>query len=188
MTHIGNNGFGPKEINALVQARGFSKDPELIKKHEKQQKAYEEERDEDNERRAKAKEAEAAAKGRRDAAAAKKKAAEVPEDTTKFSVTKHNEGDGGEKPTKGTKIKAHYTGTLLDGAKFDSSVDRGTPFEFTLGVGQVIACWDKGFAELVKGQKATLICPPDLAYGARGAGGKIGPNATLKFEVELIDF
>jgi FKBP-type peptidyl-prolyl cis-trans isomerase len=85
-------------------------------------------------------------------------------------------------------VKAHYTGKLLDGTKFDSSVDRGQPFSFKIGVGQVIKCWDEGMMKLKKGQKAILNCPPDIAYGSRGAGGAIPPNATLKFEVEMIDF
>jgi len=108
-------------------------------------------------------------------------------DNTKFHIQRLNAGDG-KKPAKGTKVQAHYTGTLLDGTKFDSSVDRGQEFVFTLGVGQVIKCWDEGFSALERGQKAILNCPADYAYGKRGAGGLIPPNATLKFEVELIDF
>lgn len=80
----------------------------------------------------------------------------------------------------------HYTGKLLDGTVFDSSVPRGQTFKFTLGVGQVIKCWDKGVSQLTKGQKAIFNCPPEMAYGSRGAGGLIPPNATLKFEVEVI--
>lgn len=81
----------------------------------------------------------------------------------------------------------HYTGKLLDGTVFDSSREKGEVFEFRLGVGQVIKCWDKGIAMLTKKQKAILNCPPDLAYGKKGAG-PIPPNSTLKFEVEVVDF
>jgi FKBP-type peptidyl-prolyl cis-trans isomerase FkpA len=93
----------------------------------------------------------------------------------------------GPKPTAGQKVKVHYTGTLLDGTKFDSSVDRNEPFEFTLGRGQVIKGWDEGIALLNKGSKAVLILPSSLAYGTRGAGSLIPPNTPLIFEVELID-
>ena len=90
---------------------------------------------------------------------------------------------------KGEKIECNYTGKLLNGTVFDSSLNPGrSPFEFNLGVGQVIKCWDKGFLELERGQKAILNCPPEMAYGASGAGGVIGPNATLRFDVELVDF
>jgi len=111
-----------------------------------------------------------------------------PTDTSKFSVTKLNAGTGATKVPNGKRVEMHYTGTLLDGKKFDSSRDRDSTFKFTLGVGQVIKCWEMGVAELVKGQKAILNCPPDIAYGAKGAGGVIPPNATLKFEVEVINF
>ncbi len=83
---------------------------------------------------------------------------------------------------------AHYTGTLLDGDKFDSSRDRGKEFTFTLGRGNVIKGWDEGFATMRKGERAMLRCRADYAYGSRGAGDKIGPNATLDFDAELIDF
>ncbi len=93
----------------------------------------------------------------------------------------------GPQPKTGNTVKVHYTGWLLDGKKFDSSVDRGQPFEFVLGRGQVIRGWDEGVATMHVGDKVRLTIPPDLGYGARGAGGVIRPNATLVFEVELLD-
>jgi len=80
----------------------------------------------------------------------------------------------------------HYTGTLLDGKKFDSSVDRGKPFVTKIGVGQVIKGWDEGVPQLSLGQKAVLTCTPDYAYGARGYPPVIPANSTLKFEVQLL--
>lgn len=89
---------------------------------------------------------------------------------------------------KGARVLVHYTGRLNDGTKFDSSLDRGKPLDFIVGVGQVIRGWDEGIVQLKKGQKATITCPPEYAYGARGVPGVIPPNATLIFEVELVDF
>ena len=94
----------------------------------------------------------------------------------------------GEEARQGARAVVHYTGWLLDGTKFDSSLDRGKPFEFVLGRGQVIRGWDEGVATMNVGGKRELVIPSDLAYGERGAaGGLIPPGATLKFEVELIE-
>jgi peptidylprolyl isomerase len=111
---------------------------------------------------------------------------EMP-DGLKYTDTKT--GDGAT-ARAGNKVSVHYTGWLSDngakGKKFDSSVDRGQPFQFTLGQHQVIAGWDEGVAGMKVGGKRTLNIPPELGYGARGAGGVIPPNATLIFDVELL--
>ena len=100
------------------------------------------------------------------------------------------EGNGAT-ATKGQRVKVHYTGWLyndgIQGAKFDSSKDRNDPFVFHLGAGMVIKGWDEGVAGMKVGGARTLIIPAALGYGARGAGGVIPPNATLKFDVELLD-
>ncbi len=92
----------------------------------------------------------------------------------------------GAMPTQGSRVTVHYTGALENGKKFDSSVDRGEPFVFTIGIGQVIAGWDEGVMSMKVGGKRRLIIPSKLGYGTRGAGGVIPPNATLIFDVELL--
>ncbi|MGV3755125.1 MAG: peptidylprolyl isomerase [Verrucomicrobiota bacterium] len=94
----------------------------------------------------------------------------------------------GDKPKPGTNIKAHYTGKLVNGMVFDSSIERGEPIEFPVGTGMVIKGWDEALVDMKKGEKRVLIIPAALGYGARGAGGVIPPNATLIFDVELVGF
>lgn len=103
-----------------------------------------------------------------------------------YIVTK--EGSGDATPKVGDSVTAHYKGTLLNGVKFDSSYDRGDPFVFQVGLGRVIKGWDEAFLAMRKGEKRTLIIPSELGYGSRGAGGSIPANATLLFDVELLDF
>ncbi|MTH96762.1 FKBP-type peptidyl-prolyl cis-trans isomerase [Roseibium sp. RKSG952] len=93
----------------------------------------------------------------------------------------------GETANVGDTVTVNYTGWLMDGTKFDSSLDRNTPFSFTLGERRVIPGWEQGVEGMQVGGKRELIIPPELAYGSRGAGGVIPPNATLKFEIELLD-
>jgi FKBP-type peptidyl-prolyl cis-trans isomerase FkpA len=102
-----------------------------------------------------------------------------------YTITK---AGSGKSPAAGATVKVHYTGMLLDGTKFDSSIERGEPIAFPLGEGRVIPGWDEGIALLNKGAKATFIIPSHLAYGARGAGQLIKPFSVLKFEVELVSF
>lgn len=104
---------------------------------------------------------------------------------SKLEITDVEVGNGDE-ATTGQTVDVHYTGWLTDGKKFDSSLDRGQPFSFALGGGQVIQGWDQGVVGMKVGGKRKLVIPPELGYGSRGAGGVIPPNATLVFEVELL--
>ncbi len=110
------------------------------------------------------------------------------ENTTKSGLKYIDEKIGkGDFPNTGDIVVVHYTGTLENGTKFDSSKDRNQPFEFTLGMGRVIKGWDEGLATMKVGGTRKLIIPPELGYGSRGAGGVIPPNATLIFDVELLE-
>lgn len=119
--------------------------------------------------------------------------AETMELITELQIIDTAPGEGAQAGA-GNDVVVHYTGWLYDpsqpenkGAKFDSSVDRGQPFSFPLGAGRVIRGWDEGVAGMLVGGKRTLIIPPDMGYGSRGAGGVIPPNATLMFDVELLE-
>ncbi len=100
-----------------------------------------------------------------------------------YVVTRHG---AGQQLKAGDMVLVHYTGLLTDGTKFDSSLDRNEPIAFPLGAGRVIKGWDEGIVQLRVGDRATLIIPPQLGYGAKGAGGAIPPDATLIFIVEVI--
>ncbi|XP_049850591.1 peptidyl-prolyl cis-trans isomerase FKBP4-like [Schistocerca gregaria] len=98
------------------------------------------------------------------------------------------EGEGEETPREGSEVSVHYTGVLVDGTKFDSSLDRGQPFKFVVGEGKVIKGWDKTLLTMRRGEKCSVVLEPKYAYGESGSPPKIPPNATLKFEIELLDF
>ena len=104
---------------------------------------------------------------------------------SKLEIEELTEGDG-DVAVAGKTVEVHYTGWLTDQTKFDSSKDRGVPFRFALGAGQVIRGWDEGVAGMKVGGARRLTIPPEMGYGATGAGGIIPPNATLVFEVELL--
>jgi FKBP-type peptidyl-prolyl cis-trans isomerase len=111
-----------------------------------------------------------------------------------YEVISESKDSQAKSPARGTVVTVHYTGWLADkdgnpitDKKFDSSVDRGTPFQFVIGVGQVIKGWDEGVMDMKVGEKRRLIIPADLGYGTRGAGAAIPPNATLVFDVELLN-
>ena len=107
-------------------------------------------------------------------------------DTSDLKIEITQKGSGTE-AANGMSVSVHYTGKLTDGTKFDSSLDRGTPFTFTLGQGSVIKGWDQGVLGMMVGEKRTLTIPSELGYGSAGAGASIPPNATLVFDIELLD-
>lgn len=115
----------------------------------------------------------------------KETAADIVTTPSGLKYKELTEGTGAT-PKQGQTVVVHYTGTLEDGTKFDSSRDRNSPFSFKLGVGQVIKGWDEGLSTMKVGGRRELIIPADLGYGARGAGGVIPANATLIFDVELL--
>ena len=110
----------------------------------------------------------------------------APTSVSELKIEDTTAGTGAE-AKKGMQVSVHYTGWLTDGKKFDSSLDRGVPFKFQLGVGQVIKGWDEGVVGMKVGGKRKLTIPSDMAYGERGAGNVIPPNSTLVFEVELLE-
>ena len=117
------------------------------------------------------------------------KAAEQPKERTTASGLKIIDVAAGDGLSKaGDTVWVHYTGTLENGTKFDSSVDRGEPFSFVLGEGRVIKGWDEGVQGMKVGDKRKLIIPANLGYGAQGAGGQIPPNATMHFDIEMLGF
>lgn len=109
-----------------------------------------------------------------------------PAEATELKIEDIQVGSG-EEAVEGKEVKVHYTGTLTDGKKFDSSLDRNEPFTFRLGAGMVIPGWEQGIKGMKVGGKRKLTIPPQLGYGERGAGGVIPPNATLLFDVELLE-
>ena len=108
------------------------------------------------------------------------------QETMELKIEVLQEGIGDVVTKKGDTISVHYTGTLEDGSKFDSSVDRNDPFSFTIGAGQVIQGWEQGTLDMKVGEKRKLTIPAELGYGAAGAPGAIPPNATIMFDIELI--
>lgn len=105
-----------------------------------------------------------------------------------YSPVYINDGDKVNYPPPNSNVSVHYTGTFKDGKKFDSSVDRNSPFSFKIKAGQVIKCWDDVVSKMSKGEKIRVTCPSHLAYGERGAGGIIPPNTDLNFEIELLSW
>lgn len=108
--------------------------------------------------------------------------------TRKYQIKQIRNGDGLSFPQKGDQVRVHYDGELLDGTPFDSSRKRGQPFSFKVGVGQVIKGWDELVLKMSLGERIEAIIPADLAYGSRGAGRVIPPDANLKFGIELLGF